>query len=559
MPVREQPNLKRRSLLVKPLRFKGGRFATLVFVAIFVLGTTLFLSNRSRRHRSAASLSQVGPSPEARERLKGGGGGPGEPLRANIKEMGPQPTPRYVANMATTTGEYVVSVRQVIGTSAGQNLLSDSNALLEQVILSIQVMALSDRAERSLTKIGAQLTAEDDQGKHLDTAQTKAPVRFHRGLGQLFELTAPTPNAKRLLSVSGEIVLRTEKGESSTLPFHLKNVFLPLMRHYYGTAALGYLLEEEAKQFVQPQNTSDFPYINSPEAVLFKKPFPPYSPEPAPVQLPTRVILSRTFPNELILHLPPEKGVGSKQFLNCTLRVQAENEGAIDGTITLSLPGSSEVKESRFRVWTGEAGLLLLPDFAPRSGKRLGLRLHLLSHPNQESNRPADYIPSAPFALKPGQRGALVSGQIMVGKAPVPGGRMRLEITPRDLTIKRQNVVLFFGESGEWQLGNFAPGVYRFHLDFLDVRHLRTSDMTLPEEYLRYRYGFHQIKIENQTQQDVEVRPGGVIRLKPFRLVEGGEAKGKTLLTVLPAKRSKPLGLSTFNLRKRSSNVTPAN
>jgi hypothetical protein len=80
-----------------------------------------------------------------------------------------------------------------------------------------------------------------------------------------------------------------------------------------------------------------------------------------------------------------------------------------------------------------------------------------------------------------------------------------------------------------------------------------------PEDYLLFRYGFKRVKIENQLQKEVEVRPGGVVRLKPFRLVEGAHSPSDSSLAAKPARQSKPLGLSMFNFRRNNANVTPAN
>lgn len=549
---------EKRLRLLNLQKFRGNRFAALTLVATLSLGAALFLSNRARKRHPSLS-AQAGPNAAARERLKGGGGGGGgEPVRASIKDMGPQPAPRYIANMATNAGSYVVSVRQVIGTLNGQNLLGGNDTLLEQVILSVQIMALNDEAEKALKGFGERLTAEDDTKQRLETVETKAPVRFKRGLGQIFRLAAPNPKAKRLLNVTGEIVLKTGSGRSETLPFQINNVFLPLTRHYFGAAALGYLSEEDVKRFAQPQEPSGFPFLNSPEAALHKQAFPPYAPEPSPLQLPSRVMLSTLFPNEMSLHLPADRGKSAPNALNVSLRIQPENEGAIDGFIKASFKGG-DAKESRFRAWDGEPALFVLPGFAPRQGKLLVLRLHLFTRLNAERGLTSDYVPPAPFPLKEGQRGALVSAQILAGRAPVPGGSLRVSIKPQDKSVKPERVTLFFDENGEWKLGNFAPGVYDFRLDFLDVRRNRIYSRMSPEDYLPYRYGFKQVKIENRVQTGVEVRPGGLVRLKPFRLMEGADRPGDAPIAAKPSQKAKPLGLSMFHLRRNNSNVTPAN
>ncbi len=554
MVAPNQPRIKNNLAPLKPENFKGNRFAMYTLVVIFALGATLFLSNYSRKPRRNVPF-KASSSPANRELLKGGMSG--EAPRANIQDMGPQPVPRYLANMATKTGDYVVSVRQVIGNTGGQNLLAGNATPLAQVILSVQAVALTDEGEKALQGFSATLTAEDDTHARLNTVQTKAPVRFKRGLGQLFQLSAPNVNAKRLLSLNGEVTLKTDSGTDKRLAFQLKNVSLPYTSHYYGVASLGYLSDEEAKRFAQPQNPSDFPFINSPDIVFFKKPFPPYAPESNPIQLPSRVMLSPLFPNDFALYLPSDKAGGATKFLNCSLRIHSEKEGAIEGAMTVSLPGG-EAKASRFQVWDGEAGLFLLPGFAPSGGKPLALRLQLFVHAFQDRYVMSDYIPSASFTLAAGQRGALVSGQMLAGKAPIPGGLVHLEITPRDTSLKPQTVSLYFSESGEWKLGNFAPGIYDFRVDFIDVRRSTLYSKFSSREYLRYRYGFKRVRIENQIQRGVNVRQGGVISLKPFRLVEGGTPNKKSSLPGIP-EAEKPLSISRFGFGRRASNVTPAN
>ncbi len=546
MAVRPQHKPSRHNTLKQQPSLGGNRFVTLTMVAAILLGSILFLSNRNRRREGSPSNSiRRGESP-----LKGGG----EVQRANIKEMGPQPTPRYIANMATTVGEYVVSVRQVIGTMSNQNLLSEVDIPLDQVILSLQVMALTERAEKALKGFGESITAVDSQGKSLTTQENKAPVPFPKGLGQLFRLSAPDKKADTLRTVSGEVVLKTKSGTSKKLPFQIKNVFLPLQRHCYGTAALGYLSDEQTKHFTKPQNSTEAASLTSPYAVLVKNPFPPYAPEPDPINQPTRLILSQSYPNEFTLHLPKEAKGESKEVVNCILSIKEAKNGVIEGTFSLTKQGGKEQMESPFRVWDGEPGLFLLPTFPHHQGKPLALRLHLFSHFYQDVPPISDFIPNAPFTLPTGQRGALVSGQTLVEDAPLPGGRLRLTITPQNPSGKAQGVTLLFGESGKWQLGNFPPGIYQVQLTFLEIRR-RVSNNQTPEEYIRYRYGLKQLKIENQTQDGIEIRPGGVIHLKPFRIVEGGDPNGKPALEIPPALVLSPRTMRPF---RADSSITPS-
>jgi hypothetical protein len=465
----------------------------------------------------------------------------GEGQRAEIAEMTPKREPRFFASLAQTAGDYTISVRQIVGTTFDQNLYSNKyvrsrGVPLEQLLLAIQVLSPSVSAQRRIKTFMTPLTAVDDTGKRLEAEEIRDPVLFDGGMAQAVRLPAPDEKARLLASLEGTLILQEgENGKEQRLTFRLQNIPLPVEQHIFGTVGLGYLSAEEERRIpVVPDG--GFPMVRGEAAEALRHRFPPHTPEPSPLKVPWRLLLTQGIENAFLTPLPGKIRGGTLSALPCFLKPELDSDGEIRAELRVQLKNGSSVR-STFRFWDSEANVILLPSAASEiPGRRVAMRLYLfLSYRNSGPATGDEYIPMAPFTAKGRERGSVISGAVCVGDEALKWGGVAIDVTPIDATghstESRRRILVRLDAKGRWRVGNLAPGLYRFRLgkispyrpDILPTR-------PLPEYFAR-RYGNMRFDVENLEQDKIEVRPGSIIALRPWRLTptqgEGFPFEGK--------------------------------
>lgn len=463
---------------------------------------------------------------------RGGGGRSreGEPQpRLNIKNMEPQALPRFFATLARTYGDYTISVRQVIGTNYQQNIYNNrqfSNSIppppLEQFFLSMQVLTSSKTALQNLKGFDIAIQATDNTGKLYVGQDATKVVRFKEGIAQIVRFPAPASGANRL-SVRGDLLL-TKNGKVVRLPYQLETIPLPTEKHIFGTVALATLTPEQLAQIPPAPDASQISLVNDATSEDLQRLFPPYKPEPTPLQIPWRILLQPTCVNRMDIYLPKESQGGAETKVECTIKPFLFPDGEISGEITFQRGGKTAPPQ-KFRVWDDEPYYLLLPRSLWENSQRpLAMRLHLFLDLQNAPTNPEDLpIPLSPFPAKENQRGATLEGTVSVGDFPLERTIVSIEVMPLNAEGASQSLArkvrIVTGKKGKWVLANFAPGSYRVRLSYFFPQRSELLPTSTIETYFQRRFGVGKYTIQNATQADVLLRPGGRVHLKPWRIV----------------------------------------
>jgi hypothetical protein len=456
----------------------------------------------------------------------------------------PERTSRYLANLSTEVGDYVVSVRQVFGGRSVQSLyvnppLSAPSTPMGSSLLTLQIMSASPKAMRRVRDFAVNLHIADDAGRPLKATSVYLPVAFEHGLARRIDLSEPSPNARYLQYLEGEILLsepeeadRSSQEEADSreasarnlhrLKFRIDTIPLPVMTHVFGVGGANY---------VEPSQTQGLgafdglQVLTGARASALRHLFPPYVPDSGPLQQPMRLLMQPDLPNSFRVYLPlPEMATTDNYAsLQCSLtpRIKQDGEIALEGTILA--PDSTVPVRVAFSVWDNEPVALVLPrragaKEAPRTV--LWLCLYLEMPPRDPVGTSAT---ARPFPAHRGEIGGAIAGQALAGEKPLRFGRAVIDVSRLDgedaAPSETVTVEITLDEEGRWRFANLSPGRYRVQLkDFYPAR----SDITprSPEaDYLHRRYGLANPVWQDTRQDNLVVRAGSQVSLQPWRLV----------------------------------------
>ena len=443
-----------------------------------------------------------------------------EPLRI------PQGQPRYFANMSTTVGDYVVSVRQVADFEQGMTLytnalVSETRPPLGRISLSIQVMSASGEAARSIRDFAPKIKVTDNKGGKQESSEASRIAEFDQGKARLLVLSPPTKDATYYTTVEGAIILRREDSTEKQIPFTLTTIPLPTQNHLFGLAAASLItLSPEQSKF----DAADKGVIQGEPAYAFEEKFPPFTPETGLLKQPNRLILVPDRANRFPLALPTPNG---EILLLCTLTPHPELESHDKITVHLEAVGNpAKPLEWQLDAYENEPIILTFATshFLPILNQTAGIRLLVFTRPSVETLATVSPIPADPKT----KSGSLVV-TAKVGNSPLRYGNAKIEIVHRvgDKT-QRGSVTVNLNEEGIGRIHNLPPGNYEVMLQELMPYH---NDLTPRPDGLQAimrRYRLNQPKLTAQSQKSLALSPGGQMTLQPWRVVESNIAANKS-------------------------------
>ncbi|HZP82011.1 MAG TPA: hypothetical protein VFB21_10260 [Chthonomonadaceae bacterium] len=515
--------------------------------------------NGFRRFSGGMMMLGMGPDPRF-------GGG----MRGAFGRFEPPPEPRYVANLVGTTGAYIVSVRQVLSDGRGGYLYFNPapeqlqrRTQLPDIVLSMQVMSASDAAMARVADFASDLVVYDDTGHRLDVMDTHRIVRFSHGCSRMIRLKAPAPNARFLKRIEGGITLgapgvpptarlaeetllrkgagspvrapggpvvpvslrQVEKGPG--LKFQIENVPLPMTTHVYGVAAARFLDTATAARVGAEGGGNEIQILTGTRAKELRGLFPPFTEEPGPLHLPTRLILVPEATNRFQVPIPALSSGGSEPpALQCTLTPRLGPDGEIALKASAAQQGAGgPAAEIALSAWDNAPFLLVIPAKHPAiratANRPLALWLHLFLDMPPPERLGVGQAP-VPFPAVKGERGGALVGQLKAGGEPLGLGVINVRVTRLDEHGTPQGkpltVETTLDSEGKWGFANLSPGRYRVQL--LEVQPYlsqATTASSLPN-YLRRRFGVKTFGWQNETQENVIVRAGGQTRLLPWQM-----------------------------------------
>lgn len=444
----------------------------------------------------------------------------------------PQRAPRYLANLAAQAGDYVVSVRQVMGSdnASGRNLYANRppdaiRGPLERMSLSLQVMSPKEEAVANVSDFAAHLVATDDKGRRLASVSNFSMVDFPRGKARVVEMETPAPDAQYLKTLEGEIILRkygSTKPESRT--FRIENVPLPVTNHVFGVVSAAYVDASHltaAPSGPALSNTAiSSRLLTGKDADLFRDSFPPARPEPNPLGLPSRVVLRPELENRLRLYTASSEGK-TPDVWECSLKPRVGLDGEIPLTLELKQGQNTMPLRAEVSVWENEPALVLL-SARDHKGRSLAvwLQLYLDAPPDEEDSSP---LPQRPVPAGQGERGAAMHGQIAFEGVPLRYGRAALEVLHWDATANAWNkpvlAKVMLDQDGAWNFANLSPGRYRVRIVSAQPYRSGMSPNGRDADFLRRRYGMTSPLWQNETQE-MTVRAGAFAELQLCNLTD---------------------------------------
>jgi hypothetical protein len=463
---------------------------------------------------------------------------PGSPMmlggtwRGNQRlDRRPQPLPRFFANLATQAGPYVVSVRQVMDIGGRSDLYNNRPSHLPRVPLalgdvSLQVMSSDAEAIRNIAEFAPRLTYVDNHGRRYESTYAGPVQWFNNGLARIVGMPETPFDLRYLKTVEGEITLHSDAGDAKSagkrIPFRIENVPLPVENHIFGVTSAIYL-PPEAQPFTQKaERVGALNLLRETAARRVGPHFPPFTPEPNPLGLPSRLMLQRDVSNRFVVTLP-----GGAQAVRCTLKPVLHKDGEVTTVCLLeSAQGDAAPLRASFTLWENEPVVLLCAERAlfpnARENRTLALRLHLYHM------LPYEWFPStSPFPAEPSERGGSISGQVLVREEPVRLGMVRLEIERldggKDTSKGAVEMELLLDEEGHFRLANISPGLYRVTAVAVTPYRSSVVQRSAPEEYLSRRYRLKNPLIPNAVQDKVVVGSGADLRLSSFVITERAE------------------------------------
>ena len=484
--------------------------------ALSALGVVVLLwyvsaFNRPSRRLRTSPLPSPAQTSTSREGFLGGN-------FASSPPRTPQAVPRYIANLSTSVGEYIVSVRQVAdfdqNVSLNENLPLIRKRLSPQHLsLSLQIMAANSEAIEHITEFALHVKATDNTGIIQESENISPLVRFEHGMARILILPAPPQGVKFYRSIEGAFAV-TEKGIEKQVPFTLTNIPLPVENHLFGLAAASVLSALPKKIRFDVDGKA---VIQDSEADILKAEFPPFTLETGTLKLPNRLILLSNRANRFPVFLPMAE---DELPLICTLIPQPKPASGVAFTCLVETLGSSaKPLEWKVEAWENDPLILVFPlsHFFPNVRQTAGLRLLFFSR------QPYETAPTV-SPIAPGrdtQSGSLIVGA-SIGDSPLRSGRAKIQIALQgDSAVQSNEVTVELNEEGMGTISNVPPGIYNITVKDLFPYHNNLSPLTDGMAALAHRYHLIQPQIRGQMQQRIILSPGGVLRLKPWQVTEG--------------------------------------
>ncbi len=438
----------------------------------------------------------------------------------------PQGTPRYFANLSTTAGEYVVSVRQVADFDQGMTLyenalLREMRPPLSRISLSIQVMAASREAIQPIRDFASQLAVTDNKGGKQESLEASRMAEFIQGKARLIVLPPPTKEATYYTKVEGTIILRQEDGTEKQIPFTITNVPLPSQNHLFGLAAANLVtLSAEQSRF----DAEGKGIIQGEPAYAFEEKFPPFTPETGLLKQPNRLILVPDLVNRFPLALPTPNGEIS---LLCTLTHHPEPESRNPMTIRLEALGNpAKPLEWKFEAYENEPIILTfaMGHFLPNFNQTAGIRLLVFTRPTVET------LPTiSPLRADPKTKSGSLVMTAKVGDRPLRYGKAKIEIVYRNGDKTQSgDAIVNLDEDGIGRIHNLPPGNYEVVLKELLPFHNNLTPQPDGLPAIMRRYHLNQPKLTAQIQKSLTLAPGGQMTLQPWRVVESDVVANKS-------------------------------
>jgi hypothetical protein len=408
----------------------------------------------------------------------------------------------------------------VIGNSNQQSLYNNPTynlrvPNLQQAFISLQALSTNKKAVEKLMGFETKVVAIEDTGAVRQADSATKVVRFEQGITQIVHLPMEETKARYFKSVEGNLLL-SENGTERRIPFRLTNIPLPVGQRVFGTASLAYI--QTPRDAI---SDGSFRTLSSASTQPLLKAFPPYRPEPAPLQLPWRLLLTQGVENSFPLYAT---GSASPLF-QCTIVPTIGADGEISGKITLKKQGASPFR-GEFRMWDQEPSLFVLPtSLGTKEGKRLVLKLNLfLAFDNSNADYEEVAIPLSPFPTDGRRRGATIEGTLMANDTPLPRAGLTVEMLPIDergkSATRLRKIRLVTNNHGRWMLGNNAPGAYRIRVLNIMPRRPDMVPNSDFNEFMKRRFGLERFNVENATLERVELQPGRRVILPTWRFTQ---------------------------------------
>lgn len=435
--------------------------------------------------------------------------------------------PRYIANLSTQVGDYLVSVRQ-ISEPRGTRLLIGSPPYPPtgppwlQAYLNLQVLGTRPDALERLRGFATHLTAIDNTGHRLDLVETPQVFPLTHGRGGLVHLGSLAQDARYLKSLDGDLlVARAEQADAAGTPpmalrFHLDNVPIPETHHIYGVVAARYLDASHARQAAFLAHGKESVALTGKQADAWKSLFPPEVMDTGPLSLPVHLLLQPGIENRFPVSVPALIGKGTRDTIECALTPQigADGELALRLAVTPDAASTPTV-QLPIRTWDNAPVVMLLPSGSASPSRHSHRPLALWLNLYLERPAPNELLlPAFPFPAGREQQGGELVGQVIVAGEPLQLGSVRLTITRADargLPIgEPTRLHVGLDNEGRWRFANIAPGSYVVQYQTLYPFFSNAVPATSPlPDYLRRRYGITDTAWEQPAPANAVVRAGG--------------------------------------------------
>ena len=400
----------------------GAAISVLIWLAP---GSTQSLRDRNGNQRQSGNGSMPRPGFDrgmgGRMRFfqgrRGDGGGPQE-------WPPPSPRSRYVANLATETDDYTISVRQVMcdeknlypGSSFPNRFMGrqDRSRQQDRMLISMQILAHTPSALARIEEFAPKITAVEESGRRLESFDTGQPVHFENGVARRYFLPVPSKEGYVLRSVEGEVLLQpldatkdasasnAASAESKSLPtrltFRIENIPMARAPLIYGEVDSVLVDADTALHLAQTPHSETIATtrcLRSKSALSLDAQMPPRVPAIAPLRVTNTLILQQSVSNTFLVpraryelkqsldgngkpkHLAFDKrgksepaaknadGTGEVvEPLRLTLTADIEQNGEIPLHLTFAdRQGKQQSVQLQVSAWDDEPMLLLLPPF----------------------------------------------------------------------------------------------------------------------------------------------------------------------------------------------------
>ncbi len=450
----------------------------------------------------------------------------------------PRPYPMYVANLDCKVDKFIVSAREVIGNSGQQRLKLNipqnlQRDTLQNFQISLQIMSSDVNALDKVKDFGIHLTAVDDTGKKCITNPDGIYpiVTFTTGRARIVSLSSPSPTAKFLKEVKGEIILNADGDNDSSsssspeksLSFVLHNIPLPVTNHIYSDVdAIIVPLSKSSSTRLAKFGEGD--QLSAPASLTnFANEFPDFPVPSGPLNLPTHLILQDGVRANYTLYVQSGK---LRREIRCSLLPHSDIDGEIHLDAIFSAASNTDKKTGRtFKAWLDEPCILSFPaeSLIGSSGESKQILVRFRFTMYTEGNSPQPHSQAAmTFQAVAGERGAVLEGSVhMKGYSPGYGSIKMIvqKLTPINSQSIPKEMSILLDRNGKFKLANTAPGTYRIRITGYEpiltpfVKYVRWDG------YIKRRFGINHPVWENETQE-LTLHAGGYSSLSAWNLID---------------------------------------